>query len=69
MQIPPQFSALKRGGKRVSDLARQGVDVKLEPRKVIVEALTLPSFSPPMFTLGMTTPHSLSCSVLFLLLA
>ncbi len=33
-QIPPNFSAIHVAGKRAYDLARQGVDFKLEARKV-----------------------------------
>jgi tRNA pseudouridine55 synthase len=36
MQTPPMFSALKRGGKRLYKLARQGEQVELEPRKVTI---------------------------------
>jgi tRNA pseudouridine55 synthase len=35
-QVPPAHSAIKVGGKRVYELARRGVDVKLEPRKVTI---------------------------------
>lgn len=35
-QIPPAHSAIKINGKRVYQLARQGKEVKLEPRKVTV---------------------------------
>jgi tRNA pseudouridine55 synthase len=38
MQTPPMFSALKRGGKRLYKLARQGEQVELEPRKVTIYA-------------------------------
>jgi tRNA pseudouridine55 synthase len=34
MQIPPAHSAIKVQGKRVYELARQGKEVKLEPRKI-----------------------------------
>jgi tRNA pseudouridine55 synthase len=36
MQTPPMFSALKRGGRRLYELARQGEQVELEPRKVTI---------------------------------
>jgi len=36
MQIPPIHSAIKKEGKRVYELARRGVDVKLEPRQVTI---------------------------------
>ena len=35
-QVPPMVSALKHEGKRLYDLARQGVEVKREPRKVTI---------------------------------
>ncbi len=40
-QVPPKFSALKVKGKRAYDLAREGMDVKLRPRKVFVERLDI----------------------------
>lgn len=36
MQTPPIHSAIKKDGKRVYELARKGVDVKLEPRPVTI---------------------------------
>lgn len=46
-QVPPIHSAIKKDGKRVYELARKGIDVKLEPRKITikqfeVDATTLP---------------------------
>ena len=38
MQVPPAFSAIKVDGERAYDLAREGVEVELEPRPVIVHA-------------------------------
>lgn len=32
MQVPPMFSALKRDGQKLCDLARQGIDVALDAR-------------------------------------
>lgn len=37
LQMPPKFSALKVGGRRAYDLARKGLEVKLEPRKIFVQ--------------------------------
>ncbi len=37
-QIPPAFSAIKRDGRRMYDLARKGEAVALEPRRVTVHA-------------------------------
>lgn len=38
LQTPPMFSALKREGRRLYDLARKGELVELEPRKVTIYA-------------------------------
>lgn len=38
-QIPPMYSAIKRGGKRMYQLARKGETVELEPRKCRVDAV------------------------------
>lgn len=37
LQVPPAHSAIKIGGKRVYNLARQGQEVKLEPRPVTIK--------------------------------
>ena len=36
MQLPPMYSALKVGGKKLVDLAREGKEVKREPRAVYI---------------------------------
>ncbi|MEM7441963.1 MAG: tRNA pseudouridine(55) synthase TruB [Pseudomonadota bacterium] len=41
LQTPPAFSAIKVNGERAYDLARDGEDVKLEPRAVWIEQLRL----------------------------
>ena len=43
-QIPPMYSALKKNGQRLYDLARQGIEVEREPRKVTVYRLALAEF-------------------------
>ncbi len=40
-QIPPMYSALKQQGKRLYELARQGVEVEREPRDVCIHSLEL----------------------------
>ena len=40
-QVPPMFSALKRSGVPLYELARKGVEVEREPRRVRIESLTL----------------------------
>lgn len=39
MQIPPMFSALKRDGQKLCDLARQGVEIEIEPRPTQVHEI------------------------------
>ncbi|MCH5192461.1 MAG: tRNA pseudouridine(55) synthase TruB [Oscillospiraceae bacterium] len=41
MQIPPMYSAVSVGGKRLYDLARQGVEVERQPRPVTIYSLEL----------------------------
>ena len=40
-QVPPVFSALKKDGKRLYQMARAGEQVELKPRKVHVEAFEI----------------------------
>lgn len=43
-QIPPMFSAVQKDGKRLYDLARQGIEVERQPREVTVYSLALTDF-------------------------
>ncbi|MFT4092885.1 MAG: tRNA pseudouridine(55) synthase TruB [Niabella sp.] len=40
-QVPPIHSAIKKDGKRVYELARKGIDVKLDARKIIIKAFEI----------------------------
>jgi tRNA pseudouridine55 synthase len=53
-QVPPMYSALKREGKPLHKLARQGVEVKREPRQVAISRLELTEWEPPECTLEVT---------------
>ncbi len=44
MQVPPMFSAIKKDGVRLYDLARQGVEVEREARKITIYSLAIDSF-------------------------
>lgn len=44
LQVPPMVSALKKDGRRLYDLAREGIVVEREARPVTVHALTLLDF-------------------------
>lgn len=43
-QIPPMFSAVQKNGQRLYDLARKGIEVERESRRVTVYSLVLTAF-------------------------
>ena len=43
-QTPPMYSALKVGGRKLCDLARQGIEVERKARKITIIRLDLPEF-------------------------
>ena len=45
-QVPPAFSAVQVGGRRMHELARRGVDVQAPPRRVRILSLGLVDFLP-----------------------
>jgi len=47
-QLPPLYSALKVGGRRMYELARKGVEVERKPRRVEIERLELLGCEPPV---------------------
>ena len=47
-QVPPMVSALKVGGRRLHELAREGVEVDHAPRPVTVYRFEVADFEPPM---------------------
>ena len=44
-QLPPIYSAIKVKGKKLYEYARNGEDVEIQPRKVIIEKIELKSFN------------------------
>ena len=44
MQTPPMYSAVSVGGKKLYDLARQGLEVEREARPVTIHSLTLEEY-------------------------
>ena len=48
LQLPPAHSAIKVGGKRLYELARQGKEVKLEPRKVTIKEFAIVKIDLPV---------------------
>lgn len=53
MQTPPQYSAIKKHGKRAYALSRRGETVKLEPRPVTVQAIDIISYEWPRLSLSL----------------
>jgi tRNA pseudouridine55 synthase len=46
-QVPPMHSAIKIGGKKLYELARQGIEVERQARHVTINWLELEAYSPP----------------------
>ncbi|KAG9465676.1 hypothetical protein GDO78_017919 [Eleutherodactylus coqui] len=56
LQVPPLFSALKKNGKRLSCLVREGAAVEAKAaRPVVVYKLALTDFQPPLFTVALSS--------------
>jgi len=53
MQIPPMYSAIKIGGKKLYDLARQGKSIERPSRPVIIHKISIQNYAPDknMFTI------------------
>lgn len=54
LQVPPMFSALKRDGKTLYDLAREGVSIEREARLVRIEKLEILEFADELLTVEVT---------------
>ena len=50
-QVPPPFSAIKVNGSKAYELAREGKEVELDPREVIIYDLKLMSYKAPDLSL------------------
>ena len=48
MQVPPMHSAIKKDGKRVYELARQGITIELEPRKITIKEFEFTAIELPV---------------------
>ena len=53
-QIPPMYSAIQVGGRRLYDLAREGTTIELAPRTVEIDQLTLLGWESPLLSLDVT---------------
>lgn len=53
-QIPPMYSALKKGGRPLYELARKGIEIEREARPIHLHAIELLSFTENSITLDIT---------------
>ncbi len=56
LQTPPMYSALRHQGRRLYQLARQGLTVAVAPRRIVISRLELEESQPPRLT------FTVSCS-------
>ncbi|ANH82674.1 tRNA pseudouridine(55) synthase TruB [Niabella ginsenosidivorans] len=54
LQTPPAHSAIKKDGKRVYELARKGIEVKLEPRPVTISSFEIDATNLPELSFKVT---------------
>lgn len=48
LQVPPAHSAIKIGGKRAYESARQGIEVKIPPRKITIKEFEITKIEMPV---------------------
>ncbi len=53
-QVPPMYSALKKDGVRLYELARKGVEVDREPRRITIYSIDIISIDMPKVTFRVT---------------
>ena len=54
LQTPPMYSALKKDGERLYDLARKGIEIEREQRQITIEKLEIYDFDGTEFSMGVT---------------
>ncbi len=54
LQTPPMYSALKVGGKKLCDLAREGVTVEREPREIHIYSIAVARIDDRNYTLDVS---------------
>ena len=54
MQTPPMYSALKVNGKKLYELAREGIEIEREPRKVQFHKIEILEIAPPRVRMAVT---------------
>lgn len=54
LQTPPMYSALKKDGERLYDLARKGIEIEREQRQITIEQLDIYDFDGVEFSMDVT---------------
>ncbi len=54
LQTPPMYSALKKDGERLYDLARKGIEIEREQREITIEKLEIYDFDGIEFSMDVT---------------
>ena len=54
LQTPPMYSALKKDGERLYDLARKGIEIEREQRQITIEKLEIYDFNGIEFSMDVT---------------
>ena len=54
LQTPPMYSALKKDGERLYDLARKGIEIEREQRQITIEKLEIYDFNGTEFSMDVT---------------
>lgn len=49
-QIPPMYSAIKKDGKKLYELARQGIEIEREPRRINIYSIDIIDINIPYIT-------------------
>ncbi|MBO5332512.1 MAG: tRNA pseudouridine(55) synthase TruB [Clostridia bacterium] len=53
-QVPPMYSAIKKDGERLYDLARKGIEIERESRKITIEKLEIYDYDGTEFSMDVT---------------
>ena len=53
-QVPPMYSAIKKDGERLYDLARKGIEIEREQREITIEKLEIYDFDGIEFSMDAT---------------
>ena len=54
MQIPPMYSALKVNGKKLCDLAREGIEVERKAREIVIDEIQIEKVNLPEVVMKVT---------------